>query len=212
MASKGVSAAEAQRRLAELRSRQARDQLNAFEDQELTPELWDNLAIVHRDISRRYLDWAVGAAFLMEPAYEFEYDTSVNRNRFDYERSELNGLLAADLLLADIDQFSYDRLLDADKRLPRKISIALADRYPYQFRQQFQQTGRLDFQTTLDDFDRWNPGTYRRKLRRVAVVIEGLVGVDGLHGTLTNSGISLDRNREGPDAGPETRDNDTLAL
>ncbi|MEU1280308.1 hypothetical protein [Streptomyces sp. NPDC005805] len=196
VARKGVQAAEAQRRLAELRARQAVAQLDAFRDQELTPELWDDLAETQREISRRYLDWAIGAAFLMERAYEFEYDTSVNRIRFDYGRSELDGLLAADLLLADIDQFSYDRLLDTGKKAPVKVSIALADRYPFQFRR-FQDTGRIDFQTSLDDFDRWNPGTYRRKLRRVEVVIEGIVGADGLHGTLTSSGISLDRNRDG---------------
>lgn len=196
VADKGIDAAEAQQRLAELRARQAQSQLETFLDQELTPELWDNLAESQRAISRRYLEWATGAAFLMERAYEFEYDTIVNRIRFDYERSELNGLLAADLLLADIDQFSYDRLLETEKKVPVKVSLALADRYPYQFRR-FQQTGRMDFQTALEDFDRWNPGTYRRKLRRVEVVIEGLVGADGLHGTLTSSGFSLDRNREG---------------
>ena len=197
VAQKGVASAEAQRQLAALRSGQAKAQLHAFEDQELTPELWDNLAEAQREISRRYLDWAIGAAFLMERAYEFEYDTTVNRIRFDYERSELNGLLAADLLLADIDQFSYDRLLETEKKAPIKVSIALADRYPFQFRQQFQQTGRIDFQTALEDFDRWNPGTHRRKLRRVEVVIEGLVGADGLHGTLTSAGFSHDRNRDG---------------
>lgn len=197
VAKKGVKAAQAQQELAKLRAAQARSQLDAFNDQELSPELWDNLAQAQREISQRYLDWAIGAAFLMERAYEFEYDLTVNRIRFDYERSDLNGMLAADLLLADVDQFSYDRLLDTEKKAPIKVSIALADRYPFQFRRDFQQTGRLDFQTTLEDFDRWNPGTYRRKLRRVEVIVEGLVSADGLHGTLTNSGFSLDRRRDG---------------
>lgn len=196
-AKQGVTAAKAQQQLAQLRADQAKSQLDAFEDQELTPELWDNLAEAQRDLSRRYLDRAIGAAFLMERAYEFEYDTTVNRIRFDYTRSDLGGLMAGDLLLSDIDQFSYDRLLETDKKAPIKVSLALADRYPFQFRRGFRKTGRLDFQTALDDFDRWNPGTCCRKLRRVEVVIEGLVGADGLHGTLTNSGISVDRRRDG---------------
>jgi hypothetical protein len=197
VADKMVDVAAAQRDLAELRWQQAQAQLEFFKAQEFTPELWDNLAQAQREISRCYLDWAIGAAFLMEQAFEFEYDTEINRIRFDYERSELHGLLAADFLLADIDQFSYDRLLETEKQIPMKVTVALADRYPYQFYQQFQRTGRIDFETFLDDFDRWTPGSHLRKLRRVEVVVEGLVGPQGLHGTLTNSGVSYYRDRDG---------------
>ena len=196
-ARRGTAVAKAQRRLAQLHQRQAEEQLAAFADQELTPELWDRLARTQREISRRYLDRAIGAAFLMQQAYEFEYDVTVDRIRFDYDSTGPDGLLGADLLLSDVDQFSYDRLLDTGKKAPVKVSIALADRFPYQFRTQFQQTGRLDFQTTLDDFDRTHPGTYRRTLRRVEVVVEGVVGADGLHGTLTNTGFATDRDRTG---------------
>lgn len=76
---KGKQAAQAQLKLAELHARQAGAQLAAFQDQELTPELWDRLAEAQREISQRYLNWAIGAAFLMERAYEFEYDTTANR-------------------------------------------------------------------------------------------------------------------------------------
>lgn len=197
VANKMGDVAIAQRDLADLRWQQAQAQEQFFNSQEFTPELWDNLAQAQREISRRYLDWAIGAAFLMERAFEFEYDTQVNRIRFDYERSELHGLLAADFLLVDIDQFSYDRLLETEKQVPAKVAISLADRYPYQFYQQFQKTGRIDFETFLDDFDRWQPGAHLRKLRRVEVVVEGLIGPRGLHGTLTNSGISYYRDRNG---------------
>src|SRR5206468_9997266 len=121
-----------QRQLAELRLAQVQAQLAFFNGQEFTPELWDNLAQAQRDISRRYLDWAISAAFLMERAFEYQYDTEVTRIRFDYERSELHGLLAGDFLLADIDSFSFDRLLETAKRVPIKVSIPLADRYPFQ--------------------------------------------------------------------------------
>lgn len=192
-----VDVAVGQRQLAELRLTQVQAQLAFFNGQEFTPELWDNLAQAQRDISRRYLDWAISAAFLMERAFEYQYDTEVNRIRFDYERSELHGLLAGDFLLADIDSFSFDRLLETAKRAPVKVSIPLADRYPFQYYQQFQRTGRIDFQTLLDDFDRAYPGVHLTRIRRVEVVVEGLVGPDGLHGTLTNSGVTLVRDRAG---------------
>jgi hypothetical protein len=197
VADKMVVVGEEQLELAELRAQQAQAQLEHFDSEEFTPELWDNLAQAQRQISRRYLDWAIGAAFLMERAFEFEYDVDVNRIRFDYEQSNLHGLLAADFLLADIDQFSYDRLLETRKRIPVKLSIALADRYPSQFREQFQRTGRIDFQVLLDDFERRYPGAHMAKVRRVEVVVEGLVGPDGLHGTLTNAGSGVVRDRHG---------------
>jgi tetratricopeptide (TPR) repeat protein len=182
--------------LAQLKLEQAQAQLEHFNAQEFTPELWNNLAQAQRDISQRYLDWAIGAAFLMERAFEFDYDTEVNRIRFDYERSELNGLLAADYLLVDIDSFTFDRIMEMEKQVPIKLTVSLADRYPSQFRD-FQRTGRIDFEVLLQDVDQMYPGTCVRKLKRVEIVVEGLVGPRGLHGTLVNAGISHDRGRNG---------------
>ena len=188
--------ANQQLELAELKVEQSQAQLDHFNAQEFTPELWDNLAQAQREISRRYLDWAISAAFLMERAFEYDYDTEVNRIRFDYSRSELNGLLAADYLLADIDSFTFDRIMETEKQLPIKVAVALADRYPSQFRG-FQRTGRIDFEVLLADVDQLHPGTCVRKLKRVEVVVEGLVGPRGLHGTLSNPGVSHDRGRDG---------------
>lgn len=188
--------AEQQLELAQLKVEQAQAQLDHFDAQEFTPELWDNLANAQREISKRYLDWAIGAAFLMERAFEYDYDTEVNRIRFDYGRSELNGLLAGDYVLADVDSFTFDRIMETEKQLPIKITVSLADRYPSQFRE-FQRTGRIDIEVLLDDVDRLHPGTSVRKLKRVEVVVEGLVGPGGLHGTLANPGISHDRGRDG---------------
>jgi hypothetical protein len=189
--------AVAQSMLAHLRMNQAEARLEFFNSREFTPELWNNLAEAVRATSRRYLDWAISTAFLMERAFELEYDIDVHRIRFDYQRSELRGLLSGDFLLADIDQFSYDRIIDTEKKSPLKVVISLADRYPYQFYHQFQRNGRIDFETFLEDFDRLHPGTFLRKLKRVEIIVEGLVGPQGLYGTLTNSGISVDRDRRG---------------
>ena len=112
---------------------------------------------------------------------------------------------AADFLLADIDQLSYYRLLEMEKKVPCKVTISLADRYPYQFYQQFQNIGRIDFETFLSDFDQWYPGAHLHKLRRVEVIVEGLVGPQGLHGTLTNSGTSYYRDRDGTKRYPDAK-------
>jgi hypothetical protein len=197
LANASLGAAKAQYALAELAVQQAHAQLAHFDAREFTPELWHNLALAQRQISQRYLDSAIGAAFLMERAYEVEYDVELQRIRFDYGQSALHGLLAADFLLADIDQFSYDRLRDPSKQSSVKVSVALADRYPYQFNRQFQTTGRLDFQIFLEDFDRWHPGSHLSKLRRVEVVVEGLIGPRGIYGTLSNTGASFYRDRQG---------------
>ncbi len=197
VADKMIAMAYAQLELAQLRVAHSDEQLAAFEDQEFTPELWHALADAQREISDNYLDQAINVAFLMERAFEFEYDLEVNRIRFDYAKSELQGLLSADFLLQDIDQFSYDRVLQTEKQLPIKATISLADRYPYQFFNEFMRNGKIEFETLLEDFDFAQPGAHVRKLRRLEVVVEGSIGREGLRGILSNSGISRFRDRNG---------------
>jgi hypothetical protein len=192
-----VDVAVAQKQLADLRAQQAAAQLEHFNAEEFTPELWNALAHTQRELSQRYLDHAISAAFLMERAFEFEYDLDVNRIRFDYSRSDLHGLLAGDFLLADIDEFTFDRLLDTQKKVPVKVVIPLADRFPFQFFQQFQKTGRMEFDTLLEDFDLMHPGAHIQKLRRAEVVVEGLLPREGAQGVLSNSGFSYFRGRDG---------------
>ena len=59
------------------------------------------------------------------------------------------------------------------------------------------QTGKLEFETLLEDFDKAQPGGHVRKLRRIEVVVEGFIGREGLRGLLSNSGISRFRDRNG---------------
>lgn len=192
-----VDVAVAQKQLAGLRQQQAEAQLEHFNAEEFTPELWNSLADAERELSQRYLNHAISAAFLMERAFEFEYDLEVNRIRFDYSRSDLRGLLAGDFLLADIDEFTFDRLLDTQKKVPVKVVIPLADRYPFQFFQQFQKTGKMEFDTLLEDFDLQHPGAHVQKLRRVEVIVEGILPREGALGVLSNSGFSYFRGRDG---------------
>jgi hypothetical protein len=78
-----------------------------------------------------------------------------------------------------------------------KEIISLADRYPLQFLRDFQRTGELVFRTELADFDRPYPGSYQQRIKRVEVVVEGLIGRGGVQGSLTNTGLCLIRRRDG---------------
>ena len=51
---------------------------------------------------------ALRAARLMQQAYNFETDQSLSLIKSSYATDEVNGLLGADLLMADIQSFTYD--------------------------------------------------------------------------------------------------------
>lgn len=197
IASKQKEAAELQRGIATLRRQQAEQQLALFDAQEFTPDLWNRLAHEMREISRAYLNQAIVVARLMEQAYEFEIGKPLDIIKPTYVRCELSGLLAGDFLLRDIDSFTFFRILLSEKKQPMKEIISLADRYPVQFLRDFQQTGRMEFRTELSDFDRSYPGAYQQRIKRVEVVVEGLIGREGLHASLTNTGLCLTRLRNG---------------
>jgi hypothetical protein len=192
-----VQAAQMQQQIATLRRQQAEQQLALFDSEEFTPDLWNRLANEIRLIAQSYVDQAIVIARLMEESFEFEIGEQVGVIKPSYTRNDLSGLLAGDFLLRDIDSFSFLRIVHAQKKQPMKEVISLADRYPVQFLREFQRTGRMSFRTELDDFDRNYPGSYQQRIKRVEVVVEGLIGRDGIHGTLTNTGLCLTRLRNG---------------
>jgi hypothetical protein len=180
-----------------LRRQQAVQQLALFDSEEFTPDLWHRLANEIRLISQSYLEQAIVIAQLMEESFEFEIGESVDIIKPSYTRSDLSGLLAGDFLLGDIDSFSFLRIVHAQKKQPMKEVISLADRYPVQFVREFQRTGVMNFRTELEDFDANYPGAYQQRIKRVEVVVEGLIGRGGIHGSLTNTGLCLTRLRNG---------------
>jgi hypothetical protein len=76
---------------------------------------------------------------------------------------------------------------------------SISERYPFLLFE-FRRTGVLQFETLVSDFDELFPGAYLGKLKAVEVVLEGLIGADGIHGSLTNNGVSKYRTREGIEA------------
>ncbi|WP_152040703.1 Tc toxin subunit A-related protein [Salinigranum salinum] len=198
-----VEQAEARQRVAEqrvavaeLQQRYAEENRDFLDGREFSSRMWYDLSREARRLSRRSLDAAIEVATLMEKAYEAETGRDLRLIKFDYGREELNGLLGAEALLADIDQFSLDHVRTKAKKAQLKQTFSLADRFPMAF-SRLQETGRAFFETRLEDFDRAYPGLYLQKIKNVEVVFVGLTGPEGVHGTLRNIGVSQFRHEDG---------------
>lgn len=191
-------ATQAQANAAALRAANAQQLLAAFDDQRFTPDVWNALGDRMRQISDRYLVMALDIAKRMQRAYNFENDVAVAIVRPDYSSDEVHGLLASDSLLADVNSFTYDLITSTSPSpQPVKQTISLAQRYPFLFETQLRRTGRIDFQTGLDDFDAVYPGTYAGRIEHVEISVDGIVPARGISGTLTNAGISHFRTPSG---------------
>jgi Tc toxin complex TcA C-terminal TcB-binding domain len=180
---------------AEMRAIDARDTLKAFDNLTFSPDVWARMGNTMFRLYTRYLAMAVRAALLMQQAYNFETDQSLSLIRRDYTTtSDLKGLMGADMLMADIQGFTYDLITSRmGKPQPIRQTISLAERHGFAFENQLRKTGSMEFQTTFDDFDGLYPGTFAGRIDSVEVDIDGIVPVNGISGTLTNDGISLYR-------------------
>jgi hypothetical protein len=189
-----VNAAQATVTVARLRAQGAQQMLDAFSNQFFTPDVWYALATSMYRLYRRYLDMALRVARLMQQAYNFENDQSLHIVKADYATDEVKGLLAAESLLADINTFTFDLITNTTgKSQPIRQTISLAERYPFLFENRLRTTGVMEFETRMDDFDDYYPGTYAGRIEMVEVEVEGIVPIAGISGTLTNSGISTYR-------------------
>ncbi len=184
-------ATQAQANAAAVRVSNAQQLLAAFDDQRFTPDVWNALGNRMSQISDRYLTMALDVAKRMQRAYNFENDVAMTVIRPDYSADAVHGLLASDGLMADIQSFTYDLVTSTTpKPQPIAQTISLAQRYPFLFETQLRRTGRMEFQTDLDDFDLRYPGTYAGRIEAVEVAVDGIVPARGLSGTLANAGIS----------------------
>ncbi|MHC4953203.1 MAG: Tc toxin subunit A-related protein [Planctomycetota bacterium] len=197
LAKKRGQVAEQNRKIAKLRLAQAEETLEFAQDKTLNAELWGNLAERMREFAQLYLERATEIALLMEAAYNFEMDANLSVISTSYETGEaLGGLLGADTLLSDINYFTYHFITQTkSKEIPVKTILSLAARSPFSI-YRFRRTGLLEFETTLDEFDRLYPGTHTRKIKTVEVVLEGLIGADGVSGSLRNLGVSEFRTKD----------------
>lgn len=193
-----VEVAVQQKKVAQMNEKHAHELLDSFESQTFTPEVWFQLGTRMLFISKTYLQRAIGIAKKMQKAYELETGRALNTIKSDYNTNIISGLLSADYLLNDINYFTVDRINNSkSKDIPVKQMFSLAELNPTGFQTTFKNTGRLQFETSLSDFDLAYPGAYLRKIKKVEMVVEGLIPPGGVHGTLKNSGISRDRKKNG---------------
>lgn len=193
-----VDVAVQQQKIAEMNEKHSRELLDSFESQTFTPEVWFQLGARMLFISKTYLQRAIGIAKKMQKAYELETGRALNAIKSDYNTNIISGLLSADYLLNDINYFTVDRINNSkSKDIPIKQMFSLAELNPTGFQTTFKNTGRLQFETSLSDFDLCYPGAYLRKIKKIEMVVEGLIPPGGVHGTLKNSGISRDRKKNG---------------
>jgi len=182
--------------VAQLQQKNAEENRDFMDLEEFSARLWYDLAREAKRISHRYLDMATEIAFLAERAYNAETERGLSVIRFDYRYTSAGNLLGADMLTADLDYFTLDLLTTTtSKKAPVKRIISLADVFPLAF-QNLKNTGRCNFQTTLDMFDRQSPGMYLCKTRNVEPVFIGVTNAT-LAGTLRNGGVSAFRRSDG---------------
>jgi hypothetical protein len=183
--------------VAQLQQKYAEQNRDFLDMKEFGAQLWYDLAAQAKRLRTRYLDMATEMAFLTERAYNAETGRGIHAVQYDYSRTSSGNLLGADLLLADVDYFTYDLITTTKTRKqPIKTTISLADSYPVQF-SSFASTGVLMFETALEDFDRAQPGLYLAKLRNVEVTLIGVTSATTVSGTLRNVGVSRFRASDG---------------
>jgi hypothetical protein len=182
--------------IAQLQARHAADNLEFVDHKELGERAWYEMARWLRGIAARYFDMAVAAAFLMERAYLLETGRDLRRIRFEAQGPG-RGVLAGELLAADIDSFTHDFLATTQARkAPVKQRLSFADEYPFAF-DQLRRTGRCQFATAFEQFHRGYPGLWLGKIRNVEIVFVGITGASGIKGTLRTVGVSEHRDRLG---------------
>lgn len=192
------AAVAAQRiQIARLQQKQAEENRDFLDMKEFSARLWYELALQARRLKVRYLDMATEIAFLMERAYNAETERNLGVIRYDYSRTAANNLMGADLLLADIDYFTFDHVTTTKtKKAPVKKVISLADSFVMAFHA-LKSKGRCFFQTEFAEFDRNHPGLYLCKLRNVELVVVGITRATSISGSLRNVGISKFRRENG---------------
>ncbi|MFQ5904909.1 MAG: hypothetical protein ACE5JO_14595, partial [Candidatus Binatia bacterium] len=183
--------------IAKMRQQFIYENLTYLQTKEMNQDLYYALAKTLKRVKRHYLDMGIQMGYLSERALAFEMDQpGLQFVKFDYDRAELKNLMAGDFLLQDLMVMEYNRVLSLKQRNHVKHIISLREQHPIEF-VNFIQTGRMNFTTGLYEFDKAYPGTYQRRLRRVEVVIQGLVGPEGFKGNLTNFGSFLVRTKDG---------------
>jgi hypothetical protein len=215
--------------IAELQTSNAQDTIEFLTTKFTNVNLYDWMSGILEEVYRFFLQQATAMAKLAEnqlaferqevpPAYiQTDYwtvssDGAVSSNP-NTQAPDRRGLTGSARLLQDIYQLDQYAFNNNKRKLQLAKTISLALLAPAEF-QQFRETGVMLFATPMELFDRDFPGHYLRLIRRVRTSVIALIPpVQGIHATLTSSGVS--RVVIGPDVFqtvPIRRDPEFVAL
>ena len=153
----------------------------------------DAIQAQYNSLRQSLVTRAQAVARLTEKAFNFERDADTHLIKDAYYNTSLEGYTAAETLLHDLGGFDQIDLIGRTRKaMQLSHMISLRKHNPLSFLA-VAATGNGRFTTTMEDFDRWYPGTYLQRIKEVRV--EVLVDGEAVpaRGYLSNDGVSLVR-------------------
>jgi len=183
--------AREERSIAELQRSLAARGVDFLSNKFLNREMYIWMLRVAREQYRTRLNYAIEASYMAERALALELQQDIDAIRFDYFDPRRDGLLGAVQLQTDLATLEHRRLTQRQRDLQLSKTISMALSMPGDLQRFRAGSGVLPFSTRQEWFDRDFPGHYLRLIKSVKVTVVALVPpLDGIHGTLTHSGIS----------------------
>ena len=202
VAKAGNVVAGLQRQTALLRHEFALQSLQFMRNRVLNTEQWYRLAGAIRSVGDTYLRYAIETAFLAQQAYNFEGDRRLNVIRFDYDQSDVGGMLAADFLLRDLDTLEQDLIVTQKTRLQHvRYVLSLAREFP-DLLHTLGETGEGTFSMRLEQLERHFPGLFNLRIDSVDVQPVALMDARRTSIELTHLGTGMIRLKAQPGASP----------
>lgn len=196
----GVQIAGQELEIAKLSEQNANEMLNFLRNKFSNAELYNFMSKELSKVYFTFLNMATNMAKLAQNQLSFQRQEVVQATIQDSYRElpssntenkpDRRGITGSAKLLQHIYELEQQALDNYRRKhqLTKTISLAYAD--PAAF-EQFKQTGILNFQTTLSQFDRDFPGHYLRLIKQVKTSVIALIPpIDGIKATLSNTGIS----------------------
>jgi hypothetical protein len=138
----------------------------------------DGIQAQYNSLRQSLLTRAQAVAKLAENAFNFERDADTRLVKDAYYDASLKGYTAAETLLHDLGGLDH---IDVTGRTQKAMQLS----------HMVSRTGR--FTTSLEDFDRWYPGTYLQRIKEVRVEVLVDDRIVPARGYISNDGVSLVR-------------------
>lgn len=181
----------AERDVAALQTEQATEYVAFLLAQQLTSDAYLYLMGLAKSILETYIHHANRMAWLAERALENESRQAYDLIAIDYTtQDELTDLTRAQQITSGLEALRSEYVAGQTARLQEvKWTIALSELDPIAW-QDLRETGTCTFVLRQRMIDMYFPGLYQHRLKDVQLEIIGLVPPEGVHGVITNPGVS----------------------